>query len=394
MAYEILVLSDKLSSLGQHVIDFFKADSISSMMDLHDQLREKKYRALVVDSAEHEHSNIKLCKRLADTPAMKGIPIVLITSSYSLKDKLKAYDVGCEDFIDIKTPSDEACARITKCVFHQIANEQLSSRLAQATETARTAMVDNSVLGANIQFLLQVHNCDNLDQLGQQFFSTIEGYGLTCSLQMRSAMGIKDMEAHGMAKDLESQLLFQLKDKGRIVDFGRRTIVNYDRVSLLIKNMPLDDQEKYGAIKDNIFCLAQGLNARIVALEDKHKLLAEKEALHKLSTDINHVVHGLKDSYQDVMSKIVNEVEVAAERIQQRLPHLALTEKDESYMDEVAEQVVTRTNQIFNDGLKVNNLFDKLEYAVQQSLDSISLPSESNANDEDDTDKDNVVELF
>ena len=66
------------------------------------------------------------------------------------------------------------------------------------------------------------------------------------------------MEANGMAKDLEAHLLDELKDVGRYYDFGKRSVMNYENVSLLVKNMPIEDERRYGAIKDNIFSLLQG----------------------------------------------------------------------------------------------------------------------------------------
>ncbi len=393
MSYEVLMFSKKLSQLGEHVLEFFKAEVVESSDQVLARIGEKNYRAVVWDTVNEPEFELEECKSLLANDSMKSIPVILLTTLSDVKAKVKAFDFGCDDFVDSSTSPDEACARITKSIFHQIANVQLSQRLAQATETAKSAMVNNSDLGANIQFLLQVHACDNVDQLGQQFFATVERYGLACSLQMRSEMGIKNMEAHGMAKDLESQLLLQLKDEGRYVDFGRRTIVNYDRVSLLIKNMPLDDPGKYGAIKDNTFCLVQGVNSRILALEDRHKLLAEKDSLHKLSIDVKTVISALQHSYQDVMSNIVNEVENATEKIQHRLPHLALTEADEEYIDQIAEVLVHQTNSIFNEGLKVDELFMRLEGAVERSLDSVMAPSVS-APKEPPPAQDSIVELF
>lgn len=393
MAYDVLIVSENLSELGEHVQTFFSADRVEGFSGVLNKLPEKNYKVLIWDAINDKNMNLSMCKELLENEQLSAIPFVLLTSSSNVKDKVKAFEYGCDDFIEASVSADETCARITKSIFHQIANSQLTQRLEQATETARNAMVDNSDLGANIQFLLQVHSCDNLDQLGQQFFATIERYGLACSLQMRSEMGVKDMEAHGMAKDLESQLLLQLKDSGRYVDFGRRTVVNYDRVSLLIKNMPLEDQEKYGAIKDNTFCLVQGLNSRILALEDQFKLLAEKESLRKLSTDVHTVINALQNSYQDVMKNIVNEVENATEKIQHRLPHLALTEADETFIDQIAEGLVQHTNQIFNDGLKVDELFMRLESAVERSLKSVKVSSHSKPKPPPDN-NDNVVELF
>lgn len=395
MSYEILVLSKNLSDLGKHIATSFEAETISSIEQVSSLVTDGGYKALVLDLVMNSDLDLGVCEELLKDDLLQDTPLVVLSSSLALKDKVKALEVGCDDLIDANTDPDEACARITRSIFHQIANSQLSQRLCQATETARNAMVDNSDLGANIQFLLKVHNTDNLDQLGQQFFSTIQRYGLSCSLQMRTDMGVKDMEASGMAKDLESQLLFQLKDNGRYVDFGRRSVINYDRVSLLIKNMPTDDPDKYGAIKDNTFCLVQGINSRILSLEDRHKLLKEKDSLRKLSTDVKDVIGGLKHSYQDVMCKIVNEVEGASEQLLDRLPTLVLSERDEEFIEKVTEELLLGTNRVFNDGLKVDDLFSKLEEAVQHSLDSAQAPSETVGESEPlDSTGDDDIELF
>jgi CheY-like chemotaxis protein len=370
--YSVLVISKQLSPMGEQVLAYFKGDQLSDINQISATMAEKRYRILVYDGVLESSLDIGYCQQLLQLESMQHLPLMVLTAEIHPDDKLKAFEIGCDDLLDgTKTNANEVFARITKSIFHRIANDQLQQRLEMATETARSAMVDNSDLGANIQFLLAVNDCDNLDQLGQQFFSTIERYGLSCSVQMRSTMGIKDMEAHGMAKDLESQLLFQLKDAERFIDFGPRTIVNYHRVSLLIKNMPVNDPEKYGAIKDNTFCLVQGLNARIIALEDRYALIEEKESLRKLSADVNHVMATLKISYQTVMRQIVTEVENATEMIQHRLPHLALAEKDEAFIESITEQLIRETNEVFNNGLRVDEVFERLEKTVAKALHSV-----------------------
>ncbi len=49
---------------------------------------------------------------------------------------------------------------------------------------------------------------------------------------------------------LEKELIEMCDKEARFLDFGSRTIVNYPRVSLLVKNMPLDDMKRYGRVKD------------------------------------------------------------------------------------------------------------------------------------------------
>lgn len=370
--HKVLILSEQsLSAVGQHVKIFFDGDTVSNVEQAIDKLNEIDYKVVVYDTIDDGPLNIPKCESVLSNTELLRLPVVLLTGNYKLEDKLKSFEIGFDDFIDSEVVADEVCARITKSIFHRIANDQLSSRLEMANQTARSALVDNSDLGANIQFLLSVHVCDNLDQLGQQFFATIERYGLRCSLQMRSLIEVKNMEAHGMAKDLESQLLTQLKDSERYIDFGKRTIVNFDRVSLLIKNMPIDNDEKYGSTKDNILSLIQGMNARIIALEDKHRLLKERESLHKLSTDVFSVMSTLQESYQTVMRQIATEVESLSELVQSRLPSFSLAEDDETFLYEVTEGCVNATNKVFNDGLKVDECFTKLEAAVERTLSSV-----------------------
>jgi hypothetical protein len=52
------------------------------------------------------------------------------------------------------------------------------------------------------------------------------------------------MEANGMDKSLESKLLLEMKDQGRYVDFGHRSVMNYGAVSLFLKNMHVDEEKK------------------------------------------------------------------------------------------------------------------------------------------------------
>jgi hypothetical protein len=160
-----------------------------------------------------------------------------------------------------------------------------------------------------------------------------------------------------------------------ILNFGVRTIVNYDRVSLLIKNMPVDNPEKYGSIKDNTFALLQGLNARVLALEDRCGLLEEKEILKKISQDASLVMLTIKSSYQNVMRQILTKVENATESMEARLLLLALSETDERFMFAITEQLVKEANEVFNNGLKLDEVFERLEQAMLRALSSLEKDS-------------------
>jgi CheY-like chemotaxis protein len=310
------------------------------------------------------------------------LPVILLSPSTELQHKLQAFEYGCDDVITVADSVEEANVRINKSIFNRIANEQLKSRLNMANETAFTAMSDNSDLGINLNFLVEENRCSNLDELGQLLFVTLERYSLSCSLQMRSVYGTKNMEANGMAKDLESQLLEQLQSAGRYVDFGRRTIINYGQASLLVRNMPTDNPKRYGSVKDNLFALIKGLDARVKALDARNKLLDEKNALRQLSSDVRDVMAQIDRSYQKVMRDIATVVEDMAEAVHRQIPSLALSEVQEGFFEETIVNCVVNTNRIFNEGLKVDEVFHSLCEGMDKALIDLAYIDEQGEEEE------------
>lgn len=357
----------KNSQCLQSKLETAVVSSVDAALSL---LVEEEYKSLVIDLSAFPEPDFSLFDGdLFGNDDFAELPIIVLAGSDDIQLKLKAFELGCDDYIGPEIECDEVCARIHKALFNRIANEQLKSRLEEANCAAYSAMLDNSDLGSNQRFLLGVGTCDNLDQLGQLFFTTLDHYDLSCSLQMRSQYGDKNMEANGMARDLESQLLTQMKDGGRYIDFGRRTIVNYGQCSLLIRNMPVDDERKYGAIKDNTFALVQGIHARIVALDEHQRLQDEKKALQKLSVDVKEVMLAIDTSYQDVMKEIVANVEDMADSISDRIPTLALSLEQEQFFEQVTIDCVLKTNKTFNQGLKVDECFKKLSDDMDKAME-------------------------
>ena len=294
------------------------------------------------------------------------VPVIILADVDSLELKMQAYEADCDDYLS-RDDMVELKARIDRVLFNKIANDQLRLQLKQANEMAFIAMSDTSDLGVNIQFLLDVNRCDNLDELGMRLFQSIRSYGLNCSLQMRSRFAVKNMEANGMAKEMESAMLAACADQGRYVDFGRRSIMNYGRVSLLVKNMPMDDDKKYGAIKDNVFSLLQGCDARIAALDSLRSLSIESELVRRLSKNLRSVMSNTEEGYRDVMRQIADVVENMADGVESSLQFLGMDERQEAALQKIMETGIVDTNRIFNNGLRV----DENVRGFLQKLDDI-----------------------
>ncbi|OUS37680.1 hypothetical protein A9R00_10950 [Oleispira antarctica] len=352
-SYSIVILGcDNDLQLAEHVDQSFEVLMVQDEVQCLQALSEKKYQLVLVDMTCTSISVSDICKKIKSD---FDLPVIFVSSKDCNEERLSAYDCGADDYLGIDDLATELHGRLERIVINKIANDQLKLQLAQANEMAFIAMSDTSDLGVNIQFLLDVNNCGNLDELGMRLFQALKSYGINCSLQLRSQFSEKNMEANGMAKPLESKLLAEMKDQGRYVDFSHRSVMNYESVSLLVKNMPVEDEKKYGAIKDNVFSLLQGADARIKALDTLENLALERNLVRSLTLKMKDLMSNVDESYQGVMRDIASVVEEMADNIEASMQYLGMDETQEKSLQTTMEGAILATNKIFNEGLKLDN---------------------------------------
>ena len=335
------------------VVQYQKLEVLLEDLDEHVKL-------ILFDLTQASVVDLEQVSAIKNADSAEQIPLAVIHGA-SLKDqRLNAFQLGCDDFIDESTDAAELAVRCEKLIFNKIANEQLQARVQQANEMAFIAMSDTSDLGVNIQFLIDANQCNNLDELGMRLLQAVNNYGIKASLQLRGEFEIKNMEPSGLAKDLESALLWELKDDGRYVDFGRRSVMNYEQVSLLVKDMPVDDAKKYGAIKDNVFSLLQGADARIKALDNMKQLKQQQALMQALAMRMKNMMGEIDQGYQHVMRDIADVVESMADGIHDVIANLALHEEQEKALESIMEGGISDTNKIFSLGLKLDESLKRI----------------------------------
>ena len=309
------------------------------------------------------------CEKLRDISDLESASLIIYCPDGVQIDSMTAFNVGVDDIVEASMGEAELKARLQKEIFHKIANEQLKSRLRQANDMAFSAMSDTSDLGANVQFLLHCHDCCNLDELAQLLFRSLVNYQICCSLQIRSTFELKNIEENGLAKDLESRLLWELKDDGRYIDFGRRCIINYGCVSLLVKNMP-EDEKRYSAVKDNVVSMVQGMDARVHSIDSGKMLEMEKEVMQGLGRKMQHVVEQVDEGYQKVMGSCAELVESMSARVDEAMMFLELTEQQEEVFTSIMSDGVTNINTLFNQGVKIDESFRRLIERLNNVFDT------------------------
>lgn len=94
------------------------------------------------------------------------------------------------------------------------------------------------------------------------------------------------------------RLLLAQRGHGRFVDVENRTILNFDCVSVMARNLPEPGSEPYGRLKDVLFSLVEGVDVRLKAIAaTRAATMMKKEKLdflavmsHELRTPMNSLL--------------------------------------------------------------------------------------------------------
>lgn len=359
--YNIALLNSNAALLDSYPMDrsmvsFLPYESIQSLVNESDI----QFDIVGILGGSVEAGVIETCRRVKHEPGLAQIPLVVGEVVGQELDPIEAFEAGCADIVNASMTLKEIELRISKLVFQARASQELRRNADEARNVAMNVMTESSNLGLTVQFLIDSNFCDNVDELGMQFFQALKHYHVRCSLQLRSHLGVKNMEETGMEKELESRLLTELQHKGRFVDFGKRCIVNYGQVSLLIKNMPEQDKEQCTKIKDSVLPFVQGADSRLKAIDAQRTLEIERNFMGKVVGRLRESMNDFDQGYQELMRGSADIVEDMSAKMDESILFMDLTHSQEQTIEDIMGAGVTGINSQFSQGVKMNEGFSEL----------------------------------
>lgn len=292
-----------------------------------------------------------VCRQLKAQQGTRDVPVIFVSGKDLLEDRIKAFEVGADNYFVKPFDHDDLLGNIKKTLDNVSERAQLANRAEEASAMAFSAMTENSRLGSILRFMEASFTVQDYSSLVKQIFEATSELGISCSMQIRSGEETLSFIDHGVINPLEVSLLTKTQHKGRFFDFHQRSIVNYEHISLLIKNMPVDDEVLYGSIKDNICYLLNGADSCLKGLHIQIALRQHKQHLLDTIAASTEVMEKLRDSYHEMSMEAATIVEDTNDEIKKAILFLALREDQEKTIDDIAEHGLQRTIALFGRGI-------------------------------------------
>lgn len=312
---------------------------------------------ILSDVAMPEMDGYAFCESVKANDELKGIPFIFVSALTDLDEKLKGYTAGGDDYVAKPIATEELLEKVKRAISFREKSLGQEQQLSESYNAAMQAMTYSSDLGQILEFYKNTLNARSFEELAEYLFQAMAAYGLRCTLHIETLSGPVDIGDRGVVPSLEANIIELARKKTRFYDFGVRTIINYEDFSLLVKNMPIDDAERYGTIKDTLGTLCNAIESRVKVLLADDVNQQKAQVLETVRGSLAKV----SESFGDIQKANLKSIEAMVDELDTAIMNLALTDDQEERVRDIAVNCYDRVDKIFKDGLVLNDEFSVLD---------------------------------
>lgn len=331
----IMVVDDldmNLTLIEGMLEDRYDIQLVSAGKDCIESMQQGRIPDLIIlDVMMPEMDGFQVCHRLKANPDTRQIPIIFVTADDNADTKLRAFDAGGDGFIKRPISEDELVAKVEENLQRLTAMKNLESMADMSQKAAMQAMITTSEMGMLIQFMEYSGQITSYEELGERLTEVANNFGVRAVFQF---VALDDMVNIGCKEDsLEAKLMVVARSKARIFGEGRRVFFNQESVSMLVKNMPVDDEALCGRLRDHFAVLMNASESvvRMIKYEDaaelqrRQNILEAADVCEVMMLEVGEKITGYGKKTADVLERIHDE-------FNDRLFSLGLSEQQEAQL--------------------------------------------------------------
>ena len=321
---------------------------------------EKKPDLILLDVNMPGKNGYETCEIIKSNPQTSSIPVIFLSASTSTRERLLGYEAGADDYLVKPFDSQELLRKLDIKAREKQAINELSESVNEAHNLVVNAMTGSSELGYVMRFVELTYGIQSIDLLAAKFLDLMNSFNLNTSVLLSTNDEHHYYSPQDSSKPLEKELLIKCKNENRIIDFGKRTIINYPKISVIIKNMPLDDPERYGRVKDLLPTVMGAVDAKVRVMETNQGIIKQTNITRDAFSGINKSLVTLADDLSENRRAAFSLLKGLSEDLESLLPSLALEEDQEASILNTVDSMIEQAFQRLDNGNKLSTVFSTI----------------------------------
>jgi len=338
-----MIMADFLAGPDDTLHEFCNG---KAMLDALDGGPDHNPDLVLLDVEMPEMDGITACRLLRER-GLEHVQVIFISAHDDMETRLATYGAGGSDFVVKPFMPIDLIGKVAVARTLRERHDSFVSDIQTATATAFTAMSSMGELGVVLQFLRASFSCANLDALAAALIGAIGEYGLSGTVELRAGPRELAYASRGECTPLERSVLAHARNLERIFRFRSQMAINYPHVTFVILNLP-DDEERIGRLRDHLAALAEGADARVVALLAEEERQAKSRAILTSASSITHALTTIDRQQEAHRLQLLNLGEEYLNELTRAFRALGLSEPQEAELYALAQQATQRTSAVVN----------------------------------------------
>ena len=310
----------------------------------------------ILDINMPEVDGYQVCKYLRENLLPTDIPIIFTSGLIESDDVLKAYEAGGNDYLTKPVRLPELSAKIAQIEQENQQKIILKEELESAQNMAFQAMSSSAELGAIIHFHEQCMQIKDETEMAQQLLALCNQFGLKCSVLLdgQSQSQLKAEQAIFISdschpSNLEHKTISILRAQSRIYSWDCRTIFNYQDIALLVRNMPINDEARFGELKDLVCLILNGVQSRLEAMKIEHIERQQRLCIAQTVKSITELVTTMDQRRLDLSAQFEKTITNMETQIAGDILQFNLLENEEAILLTNVQEAITQASKIFDE---------------------------------------------
>lgn len=373
------MLGISLGSAGHEVIEAISGEEALAQLakQSRDQLPDIVFLDIEMGAGLDGYET---CRRLHANELTRDLPIIFLSGHDDLDDRLRAYDAGGSDFIAKPFIPDEVLRKAGVAIRHK---RKQKAEVADGRKTSDKTINDLiSTLGESgitLNFSRGALGCRSLHALGQLTLGTMAEFGLDCHVQFRVPTETLTLTQRGPASPLEESVMGKMRSMERIFSFKSRMILNHDRISLLVTNMPVENEDLCGRIRDHAAMILESAELAADNINLRNEINQRANDLRELADVRRMQVERLRDSYRNAQLSTRLELENMTNTIENMYIRLGLLDSQELIISDTVRSAVEKVLLSFQNASDLDQYFTEVVAGMSSELDAFTVSMESEA---------------
>ena len=307
-----------------------------------------------------------LCRQIKDDPAFRNTPVIFVSGHDTIEERIKGYDAGGEDFI-VNPFEPEELLRKFKIAQQMIQNQRsLVEQVAEAELLSSMVMASMDETGILLQFMSKLIAMETPEEIATGALELMQRFRLDGVVQTRIGGVSETTSASGKNMPLEVSVIEHVRSQGRIFEFRQRSVHNFERVTLMVNNLPLDDPDYCGRLRDHLSVAAQGIDSRLKALQTEEASQRAQEGIRSALESVGNTIMELHDAHirnNADSSKLIVDLQ---EALLDSFYRLGLTDNQEKFLQDMVGDFMTQMAALLDRGATTQETLQRLNDKLGQ----------------------------